>query len=85
MAFPGQKIKTSLLKRYLLHGKQYVSGHAAGTRGFHAQALEVQISWRISNNGRNIGVIYLLFISYLQRSMSSNQCTLNSDVPFPVL
>lgn len=49
MAFPGQKIKTSLLKRYLLHGKQYVSGHAAGTRGFHAQALVVQMSWRISS------------------------------------
>lgn len=41
MVFPGQKMKTSILKRYLLHGKQSVSGHAAGTRGFHAQALEV--------------------------------------------
>lgn len=63
MAFPGQKIKTSILKRYLLHGKKYVSGLGAGTGGFHEQALEVQISWITSS--ATVGEILGSFICCL--------------------
>lgn len=73
------------LKRYLLHGKQYVSGHAAGTRGL---ALEAQISWRISSatEGETLGSFFCcLFCIFKCHVMSSNQRVLNSEVSSPVV
>lgn len=86
--FPGQKIKTSILKRYLLHCKQYVSGHAAGPRGFHAQALEVQISWRISSAtmGETLGsfICFVYFLSSEKHTIKSTYVkfrdTISSDL-----
>lgn len=40
------KIKTSLLKRYLFHYKQYVNVHIAWTKEFPIQAFQLYIFWK---------------------------------------